>query len=510
MTKNYKNSLVSCWGIVLCVLIALTSSAIAESESSADIETADEPLPLILNLEAAQRRALADNPNLQAVEMRVRQAAERVRQARASFFPSVDFDWTATHTQLPDSTVREARTSIQSGFMSTLSRTLSMPIVSPLTTGSTLATAAYQSSAAYNAVPDSIDNYNVSITVGYALFTGFARKHAYAMARFGEQETQAAADEARRLMLEAVAQTYYGAQLAGERVTITDADKAFNTRLLEEAHARNRAGAASLSEVLNFEVRWRASEAQRISAKQDFHLALIALAALMGITDANLSEDTALTPLEPATEAEFSLPEFETLFNSAWELRPDLEGSRYAVNRNEANVGLQRAAYYPTLTAFASKDASRSSSGNFEGQDFSSTVGVGLSYNLFAGGKRRAAVAEAKQAKKEAEYRLQAAEITVAQEVREALARLETAQQQLQLQVENAGYVEQNRDMVQKEFQAGLTSLALLNQAQRDLVEAQATLALARVSLRAAWHSLKTATAETLSNVLSEQETLPE
>lgn len=458
-------------------------------------------MPLVLSLEAAQRRALADNPDLQAVEMRVRQAAEKVRQARAAFFPSVDLDWSAIHTQLPDSTIREARSSIRTGFMSTLSRTLFMPVISPLTTASTLATSAYQSSAAYNAVPESVDNYNVSITVGYALFTGFARKHAYALARFGEKETQAAADEAQRLMLEAVAQTYYGAQLANERVIITEADKAFNKRLLDEAHARNRAGAASQSEVLNFEVRWRASEAQHIGATQDYRLALIALAALMGVKDASLPGEIALTPLEPATEEELSLPEFEALCNDAWAMRPDLEGSRNAVNRSRANVGLQLAAYYPTVTAFASKDASRSDDGNFEGQDFSSTVGVGLSYNLFAGGKRRAAVAEARQAKKEAEYRLQAAEIAVAQDVREALTRLETAQQQLRLQMENTGYVEQNRDMVQKEFQAGLTSLALLNQAQRDLVEAQATLALARASLRSAWHSLKTATAETLSGV---------
>ena len=351
---------------------------------------------------------------------------------------------------------------------------------------------------AQSAVPESVDNYNIGINIAYPLFTGFARKHAYAMARFGKQETRAAADEARRLILEAVAQTYYGAQLARERLSITGADKGFNSRLLKEARARNRAGAASKSEVLNFEVRRRASEAQYIVSQQDFQLALIALAAIMGIENSNLPEDTALTPLKTATDADFLLPEFQTLYDSAWELRPDLEGNRQAVNRTQANIGLQQAPYYPSVNAFASKGAARSGNGGFEGQDFSTTVGVGLSYNLFAGGKHRAAVAEARQGHKESEYRLRAAEIAVSRDVREALTRLDTAQQQLRLQIENAGYVEENRDMVQKEFQAGLTSLALLNQVQRDLVEAQAMLARARVSLCAAWHSLRTATAETL------------
>ena len=491
---------------VMLIFCMLAVPAFSETDCSVDLGTIEASPPLMLSLEAAQRRALADNPDLQAVEMRVRQAGERVRQSRAAFFPTVDLDWNAVHTELPDSTVREARDSIRGGFMSTLSRTLFMPVISPLTTGSTLATSAYQTSAAYQAVPESVDNYSVSVSVGYALFTGFARKHAYALARFGEKETAAAADEARRLMLEAVAQTYYGAQLANERVTITVADKEFNTRLLKEAHARNKAGAASRSEVLNFEVRSRASEAQHISALQDFRLALIALASLMGIADAGLPEGTVLTPLEPADEPEFSLPDYDALYENACALRPDLEGSRYAVDRSEANVGLQQASYYPTVAAFASKEASRSGSGNFEGQDVSDSIGVNLSYNLFSGGKRRAAVAEARQAHKEAGYRLQAAEIAVAQDVREALVRLQTAQEQLRLQMENAAYVQENRDMVQKEFQAGLTSLALLNQAQRDLVEAQATLALARVSLLAAWHSVRTATGETLSSILTHGE----
>ena len=90
--------------------------------------------------------------------------------------------------------------------------------------------------------------------------------------------------------------------------------------------------------MLNFEVRWRASEAQHIGATQDYRLALIALAALMGVKDASLPGEIALTPLEPATEEELSLPEFETLCNSAWEMRPDLEGSRNAVNVARATI----------------------------------------------------------------------------------------------------------------------------------------------------------------------------
>lgn len=487
---------------ILCFYLLCGVGVAAHGECEADQAAA--AAPLYLSLEAAQRRALADNPTLQAVEARVRQAAERVKQARAAFLPTLDLEWSAAHTQLPDRSVREARQGVQAQLLSNLSRFSGMPPVSPLDTASSLATAAAQAAHAYDAIPESMDNYSVRMVLGYPLFTGFARKHAHAMARFGAAESAAAANEARRLMLEAVAQAYHGAQLARARTHIAEADKAFNLRLLDEARARERVGAAALSEVLNFEVRVRASEAQHIAATEDLQLAFIALAALMGDHAVDLSVDTAFEDIECEAEETATLPDYEELYARARALRPDLEASRLAAARATTNVGLQRAPFYPTVAAFVSKDASRTDSGSFEGQDFATTVGVTLSYNLFAGGRHRAALAEARQTRKEAEHQQHAAEIAAAEELRAALARLTAARRQLTLQRENADYVEQHRDMVEKEFQAGQTSLALLNQAQRDLVEARATLALAQVSTRAARHALRTATGETLTDIQGE------
>jgi len=82
--------------------------------------------------------------------------------------------------------------------------------------------------------------------------------------------------------------------------------------------------------------------------------------------------------------------------------------------------------------------------------------------------------------------------------VREAVEALLTARRQLLLQRDNAQFVARNRQLVEAEFLAGQTSLALLNQAQRNLVEAEGNLAGARVALRRAWHQLETATGQTL------------
>ena len=71
------------------------------------------------------------------------------------------------------------------------------------------------------------------------------------------------------------------------------------------------------------------------------------------------------------------------------------------------------------------------------------------------------------------------------------MAKLSSAQKELALQRSNAELVHQNRDLVEKEYAAGMGSLVRLNEAQRDLTNAQSRLALALVSLRQAWYNLK-------------------
>ena len=79
------------------------------------------------------------------------------------------------------------------------------------------------------------------------------------------------------------------------------------------------------------------------------------------------------------------------------------------------------------------------------------------------------------------------------------MASLATARNQLVLQRENAELVRRNRDLVEKEYAAGQTSLVRLNEAQRDLIQAQGRLALARVSLRQAWQGFGAATGKILA-----------
>jgi outer membrane protein len=82
--------------------------------------------------------------------------------------------------------------------------------------------------------------------------------------------------------------------------------------------------------------------------------------------------------------------------------------------------------------------------------------------------------------------------LSATSDIRSSVALVTSAQTQLALQRENVELVQRTRDLVEKEYNAGQGSLVRLNEAQRDLTNAQGSLALALVALRQAWVELET------------------
>jgi outer membrane protein TolC len=477
-----------------------------------------EPAPpaVTLSLEDALRMALEANPTVAAAARRVEQAEERVRQARATYFPQLAAGATASKTWLSENDFREAR---NQAFRQNAP---SAQFVNLRPTGigggqSVVDSASFLASSLAGLVrpfesralvDDSVETYTARVEATWLLFDGFEREFRYAAAKTNVKEFDAARGDVQRRILSAVAAAYYNAQLAREDILIAQADAAFNRRQLQEAQAKRRVGTGSLSDVLNFEVRVNTAQTQLLNAQNSLQVALIGLAELLAFEGARFPAGLALEPLGPETEADLTVPALDVLLRIAGELRPDLVQAAYAVERLEDNVGANRAGYFPDVAVFASREMSDDE--GYGVDDLNTTVGVQLSYDIFTGGRRKGQVAEARAAVSEAESTLRETRLLVNADVREAYRNLSTNLAQLYLQRENLENTQRNRDLVEKEYQAGQASLVRLNEAQRDLTQAQGRLALARVALRQAWFNLRTATGETLVPYTDAAAYLPE
>ena len=443
------------WFFVFSAVMNLAFTPLAGGVTLEDVQ--------LLDLVTAQQIALADNPSLAAAAERVEQARYRIQQARALYYPSIDANGMAASARM---------SAADSDTQSRILRGTD--------------------------IDRNSEKYRLSLGASWLLFDGFSRKFSNLIAEYGQQESEQARRDGMRLLLQSVAQSYYGAQLAQYNKAIAEADFSFNSNQEKEARVSMDAGAGSLSAILNFQVQMNNASTDILLAERDYDIALFGLAVLLGRESGQMPEGIALTQIAMVEENEFYDLSTEELLQAADTNRPDLLRQELSVQRADSTIGANKASYYPKLSLNGAVDGDRLDNTDFTGDDFGSTVSLNLSYNLFRGGGDRARVAEAKAYRREVARTLEQQKNKVQSEVRQAITRLEQARAQLTLQRASVKLVEQSRDLVEEGYKAGQESLARFNEVQRELVRTQSRLALSLISLYNNRQALETATGESL------------
>ncbi len=406
-----------------------------------------------LDLATAQRIALKGNPGLEAAQARMEQARAKLRQAAAAWWPSLDLGGSATHTRYSDTSFAPA--------------------------------------SAVSDIDQNYDSSSLSLQATWVLFDGFYRSFKQEQMQYGTKSSGAAHRDSQRLLVLTVAEAFFNAQLIQTRVNIAQADNQFYSKQLRDANNRFEVGTGSWGDVLNIKVQLNSAKTSEMFGKREYEAAEYGLAALMGIEEAVLPESVVLTALDrkAALSKDFA-GDVQSLIQEALENRPDLEVLEMQKQAASAATGQAKSQFWPRVQLYGKVTGAQQGEWILDPDDFGNSVGVNLSWNLFAGGEDRAEIEEAEQAKREIGASQSNLRNTVAAKVRQNLALLAAAREQVRLQRESVTLVEENRELAQSEYEAGSASLVRLNEAQRDLTTTYGRLAQALVSYHQAHHQL--------------------
>ena len=448
---------------LLCCLGSITHAA-EEKMVVADLSQIK-----VLDLQTAQSLALVGNPNMVAAQARVEQAKARIQQVAGTWWPSLDLTGSAVRQHL-------SNTSFQSNQV--------------------------LSQFAGVSADQTIDIYTAGVQATWVLFDGFSRTFKGQKADYDEQSTAAALIDSRRLLVTSVAEAFLNAQLAQTNVDIARADEAFYTRQLEDAQNRYNVGAGSWGDVLNIKVQLNSAKTSLMRYQREFEAAGYGLAALLGLSNSEFPAHMRLETLDKESVTTGLQKSPETLIKEALTARPDVRRLEMVVKQAEAATGIAKAPFYPKVqVAGAVQGSNEGQTEGLSGNDFGNSVAVNMSWNLYAGSSDKARLLEAEQAKREATYSLAGLRNTVAAEIRQDLALLASAQEQVRLQRETVKLVQENRDLAKNEYEAGQAALVRLNEAQRDLTTTHGRLAQAIVSYHLATQRLLSATGQNLAAV---------
>ena len=329
---------------------------------------------------------------------------------------------------------------------------------------------------------------NVGLQASWELDLVGANKAVNDAALANVQGSQALWHSARVSVAAEVAQTYYSLATCQQLLGVAQADAASRseTARLSDISANagfTATGTSALARASAAEARSRVTRQQ-----ESCDLSTKALVALTGMDEANLRQKLALTLVQPAQEAPFSIASVpaQTLAQ-----RPDVFAAEREVAVASAQVGSAKAQRYPRLTLNGSVGAVRVSSGSATSNVSTWSFGpLALSVPLFDGGQRVAniSLAETQYVQAVTTYRAQVRQAV--REVEDALITLQSTEtRQANAEVSREGYA-QSLSATQVRYDQGLASLVELEDARRVSLAAQSGLLNVALERHLAWVAL--------------------
>lgn len=452
------------------------------------------PAASVLTLDDARRIAAASSPDVHAAHARLEAAFARIAEAQARYYPTLSL----THTS-----ARTFHTPASRNRLSTLlNPSQPVPVDADLNTGSfaltTILNALRRPLFGFGNLKgnrNSFSEHSTALAASWLVFDGFVREARLLAARHLHEAAERSYFDVQRLVVRAVDSAYFQVQLAEERLRIARADESFSREQLEETRKLEAAGRATRADVDNFRVRRLAAAANVTAAIGQRDTGRVVLGELMGYDDSALPGDFVLPPLETETESKMTLPDVQNWIQRALRDRPDLAQQRALVKSENQNVRAAKGQFSPTVSLSGSWGYDHSGSMRYTVEDQSTAGAVDLRWDIYTGGSRRARLRAAESLRREAVANLHRMRLAVQSEVRTSIINLADAQERIRLQRENLETARENRRVIQAAYLAGKETLTRLNEAQRDYIEADANLALARIRLRQAWSDLEAAAA---------------
>ncbi|MBQ4107090.1 MAG: TolC family protein [Lentisphaeria bacterium] len=420
-----------------------------------------------LTLEEAQRIALANNPDFLSQGFAIAAAKARYYQCYSGYAPTVNAGMS----------VSQSFRQMYSGHHVNKSRSQS-------------------------------ENYTPSISGQWLIFDCLEREMNLLAAKYKLRQSRELEEDARRLLMQAVAYAYNDILLAKAQQQIAIADIEYYQKMLDDAERKQKAGTIKPSDVLDFRISLKNGQYALRAREYAVLTGKFVLAAYLGLTDGTLP-DRIIFPELAFPEEEY-LPDVTVYLDQALASRPDLRACRDALKASQYSYWATLGSFGPSISASyqltldnshnvqhvanAADSHSTSTSGGF-------SYGISANWNIFNGFYDYFATQAAMAAVAQSDYQLASQWLTVVSDVRTAYANYQLNVDQAKASRDILQLTRRNRELVENEYNAGKAEITRLNEAQLNLIAAQNNLAMSVINISNARAQLAAAVYASAANV---------
>ncbi|MBE7367826.1 efflux transporter outer membrane subunit [Ramlibacter pallidus] len=304
-------------------------------------------------------------------------------------------------------------------------------------------------------------------------------------ARAGEQIAEADIASARLAAQGELAVNYFGLRESDVLRALQVESTTGYERALRITSNRYEAGVVARTDVLQAESQLANARAELLTLERQRATFEHAIAVLVGKAPANFS-------IAPDPRWSVNVPGIpEEVPSTLLQRRPDIAAAERRVAQANNTIGIQRAAFFPSISLSGSVGLGAASIGDlFSGSSLVWSLGTALAQTIFDAGARSARVEQARGALEESSAFYRQTVLTAFQDVEDQLVALRILQQQQALRLQASRAADLVEQQVLNRYEAGqvgftevITAQQNAASARRALVQAQIDRQLAAVTL---------------------------
>lgn len=310
-------------------------------------------------------------------------------------------------------------------------------------------------------------------SASWSVFDYSARKN-YRSAQANERAARFSAQDARDLVVQAVAAGYLQIIADGSRIEAIRSQVQTAQALYDRALDQRKAGTAAGIDVLRSQVELKQQQQRLLAGENQFAKDKLGLSRVIGLPsgqDFNLGESVPFSPLASLTQ--------EQALRNAFDQRADYQSYKAQVRAAEEAVNAARAERYPTGVITADYGDVGTSLAHSHG---TFTVAASARFNIFDAGRISSDVIQARAALKQRQDELADLAGQIDYQVRTAFLDIRTASDQVAVARDNLDLANEALLQSRDRFSAGVTD-------NIEVVQAQESVAAANDSLIAALFS---------------------
>lgn len=386
--------------------------------------------------------ALEHNITIQRNRINVESVQEDVKTAKADFLPSLSGNISQRIVNRPNS----ANGTIISGDNITTS----------------------QSKTSYNG--------SYGIDANWTVYNGSKRVNTVKQQQLNSRIAELSVDESENSIEESITQLYVQILYSAEAVKVNESTLEVSRKQFERGQQLFDAGSIASSDLAQLEAQVSSDNYQLVTAQttlQNYKLQLKQLLELDGDFEMNLD-----MPGLDDSSVLIPLPTKDDVYQTALNLRPEIESGKLNIEASDMNIRIARAGYIPTLSLSAGIGTTNANGNDFSfseqvKQNWNNSIGLTLSIPIFDKRQTKSTINKAKLQRQTSQLDLLDNQKTLYKTIESLWLSANSAQQQYVAASEKLKSTQSSYALINEQFNLGMKNTVELLTEKNNLLSAQ-------------------------------------